>query len=75
VDKSVDRNGLIGSQRSVDRPVRCLFCGVIGVWWDCGCEWGEGIRSGKLARPRTVVRGGVPVIELRIPVIVISRSG
>ena len=43
---------------------RCIFCGKVGTWWDCGCEWGEGIRAGKLLKPRTVVRGGVPVIEL-----------
>ena len=59
-------NGLgpIGTLRSVDRPVRCLFCGVIGTWWTCGCEWGEAIRGGKVLRPRTVVRGGIAVIEL-----------
>jgi len=43
---------------------RCIFCGKVGVWWDCGCEWGEKIRLGKLAKPRTVIRQGVPVIEL-----------
>jgi hypothetical protein len=43
---------------------RCIFCGKVGTWWECGCEWGEGIRAGKLLKPRTVVRGGVPVIEL-----------
>ena len=43
---------------------RCIFCGKVGTWWDCGCEWGEKIRLGKLAKPRTVVRGGVPVIIL-----------
>ena len=43
---------------------RCIFCGKVGTWWDCGCEWGEKIRLGKLAKPRTVIRQGVPVIEL-----------
>ena len=43
---------------------RCIFCGKVGTWWDCGCEWGEKIRAGKVLKPRTVVRGGVPVIEL-----------
>ena len=58
-------NGLgPASPRSVDRPARCIFCGGIGVWWSCGCEWGEKIRAGKVLKPRTVVRGGVPVIEL-----------
>src|SRR6516225_10618715 len=57
-------NGPIGSHRSVERAARCIFCGVIGTWWTCGCEWGEKIRAGKVAKPRTVVRGGVAVIEL-----------
>ena len=57
-------NGAIGTSRSVDRPVRCLFCGAIGVWWGCGCEWSRLIEAGKLARPRTVMRGGVAVIIL-----------
>jgi hypothetical protein len=59
-------NGLgpIGTHRSVDRVARCIFCGVIGTWWTCGCEWGCLIREGKLPKPRTVVRGGVAVIEL-----------
>src|SRR6516162_440877 len=48
----------------VDRPARCLFCGAIGVWWSCGCEWARLIEAGKLAKPRTVVKGGVAVIEL-----------
>jgi hypothetical protein len=43
---------------------RCLFCGVVGLWWTCGCEWSQKIAAGKLARPRTVMRGGVPVIIL-----------
>jgi hypothetical protein len=43
---------------------RCIFCGVVGVWWGCGCESAVKIREGKLARPRTVIRGGVPVIEM-----------
>jgi len=43
---------------------RCIFCGVVGLWWTCGCEWPQKIAAGKLARPRTVMRGGVPVIEL-----------
>jgi len=54
----------IESGWSVDRPVRCIFCGAISAWWLCGCESAEKIREGKLARPRTVVRGGVAVIEL-----------
>jgi hypothetical protein len=58
-------NGLgLASPRSVDRPARCIFCGGIGVWWTCGCEWGEKIREGKVRKPRAVVRGGVPVIIL-----------
>jgi len=54
----------IGPHGSVERPVRCLFCGAISAWWVCGCEWSQRIRDGKLARPRTVMRGGVPVIVL-----------
>ena len=54
----------IGTHRSVDRPVRCLFCGAISAWWACGCGWAQRIRDEKLPRPRTVVRDGVPVIEL-----------
>jgi len=59
-------NGLgpIAPSRSVERAARCIFCGMIGTWWTCGCEYAEKIRLGKLAKPRTVVRGGVPVIEL-----------
>jgi hypothetical protein len=59
-------NGLgpIGPLRSVDRPARCLFCGGIGVWWGCSCEWSVGIREGKLEKPRTEMGGGVPVIIL-----------
>jgi len=62
-----DMNGLGGPilpSRSVERPARCIFCGAIGVWWTCGCEWGEKIRAGKVLKPRTVIRGGVAVIEL-----------
>jgi hypothetical protein len=58
---------VVSQSRMVPRKAetaRCIFCGKVGVWWDCGCEWGEKIRAGKLAKPRTVVRGGVPVIEL-----------
>jgi hypothetical protein len=43
---------------------RCLFCGVVGLWWTCGCEWSQKIAAGKLPRPRTVIRGGVPIIEM-----------
>jgi hypothetical protein len=42
---------------------RCLFCGAVGVWWECHCPSGQKIRDGKLPRPRTVIRNGVPIIE------------
>ncbi len=52
---------------------KCLFCGAIGAWWSCHCEWAQGIRDyvpaqGRRAqigfpKPRTVVRDGVVVIE------------
>ena len=43
---------------------RCLFCGTVGNgWWDCSCEWGQKIREGKLPRPKTVMRNGIPIIE------------
>jgi hypothetical protein len=60
----MNMKGLLELSRSVDRPVRCLFCGSIGVWWGCGCEWGRKIEAGAVPQPRTVVRGGVPVIIL-----------
>jgi hypothetical protein len=44
--------------------VRCIFCGAISAWWVCGCEWSRRIADGELARPRTVIRGGVAVIEM-----------
>jgi hypothetical protein len=56
--------GPIGPQGSVERPVRCIFCGAISAWWACGCEYAQRIRDEKLPRPRTVIRGGVAVIEL-----------
>jgi hypothetical protein len=56
--------GLGGVVGGVDRPARCIFCGAIGTWWSCGCEWARRVAAGELARPRTVVRGGVAVIEL-----------
>jgi hypothetical protein len=37
--------GPIGPQGSVERPVRCLFCGAISAWWSCGCEWAVKIRD------------------------------
>src|SRR5271166_613906 len=43
---------------------RCLFCGAVGNgWWDCCCVSGVRIREGKVPRPRTVMREGVPIIE------------
>jgi hypothetical protein len=33
---------------------RCLFCGNVGVWWSCRCEWAQLIEGGKLPRPRTI---------------------
>ena len=54
----------IGPQGSVERPVRCIFCGAISAWWVCGCDYAQRIRAEKLPRPRTVIRDGVPVIEL-----------
>jgi hypothetical protein len=42
---------------------KCLFCGALGVWWDCHCEPARKIAEGKLPRPRTVMRGGIPIIE------------
>src|SRR5215831_12181449 len=62
--QAVSMNGPIQPSRSVERPVRCIFCGAISAWWVCGCEWSRKIAEGELARPRTVIRGGVPVIEL-----------
>ena len=56
--------GPIGPQGSVERPVRCLFCGAISAWWVCGCEWARLVRDEELRRPRTVIRNGVPVIIL-----------
>jgi hypothetical protein len=44
--------------------VRCIFCGAISAWWVCGCDYAQRIRDEKLPRPRTVIRGGVAVIEL-----------
>jgi hypothetical protein len=49
------------AQRMIGKPAetaRCIFCGVVGVWWTCGCEAAEKIREGELPRPRTVMRGG-----------------
>jgi hypothetical protein len=44
---------------------RCLYCGIIGVWWECGCEWAERVRAGKVRRPRVrLLADGVVVIEL-----------
>jgi len=37
---------------------RCIFCGKVGLWWTCKCEWGLAIEAGKLPRPRTVTVGG-----------------
>ena len=54
----------IGPHGSVERPVRCIFCGAISAWWACGCKWSRLIEDGKLPRPRTVMRDGVPVIVL-----------
>jgi hypothetical protein len=54
----------IESSWSVERPVRCMFCGAISAWWQCGCEWSKLIEAEKLSRPRTAVRNGVPLIIL-----------
>jgi hypothetical protein len=48
--------------KPAEKP-RCLFCGAIGWWPDCWCQWGQKIRDGKLPTPRTVMRTGVPIIE------------
>jgi len=31
---SINELGPIAPSWSVERPVRCIFCGVIGTWWD-----------------------------------------
>ena len=31
---SINGLGPIAPSWSVERPVRCIFCGVIGTWWD-----------------------------------------
>jgi hypothetical protein len=36
------------------RVARCLFCGNVGVWWDCRCSLARLIEAGKLPRPRTI---------------------
>ena len=40
--------GPIGPQGSVERPVRCMFCGAISAWWACGCECSKLVEAGKL---------------------------
>jgi hypothetical protein len=46
---------------------RCLFCGTMGVWWECSCVSAQKIRDGKLKRPRTVMRDGRPIIIVDEP--------
>jgi hypothetical protein len=46
---------------------RCLFCGVMGVWWECSCVSAHGIREGKLKRPRTAMKDGHPLIIIEDP--------
>lgn len=41
---------------------KCLFCGALGVWWDCRCEWSEKIRAGKLPLPTTITGHGGPLV-------------
>ncbi len=53
----------VGWRSGAAQVAKCLFCGAIGPWWDCFCGLAGKIRDGKLPRPRTVIRGGVPVIE------------
>jgi hypothetical protein len=45
------------------RVAKCLFCGAVGVWWACHCEWAQKIEAGKLPRPKAVVRNGALIIE------------
>jgi hypothetical protein len=43
---------------------RCIFCGTVGLWWTCSCESADKVREGKVPRPRTVIRNGIPIIEM-----------
>jgi hypothetical protein len=42
---------------------RCLFCGNVGVWWDCRCPTATLIQAGKAEfRMISISRGGKMVI-------------
>jgi hypothetical protein len=59
---------VVGLARSSDwhspksAVAKCLFCGALGVWWDCRCEWSEKIRAGKLPLPTTIIGHGGPLV-------------
>jgi hypothetical protein len=51
----------------IDRTLvaRCLYCGTIGVWWECNCQSAQEVRDGKRLKPK-IRRGpnGETIIEI-----------
>lgn len=41
---------------------KCIFCGVLGVWWDCNCKGATEAKTGKRPKPKIIRIDGRMVI-------------
>ena len=41
---------------------KCIFCGVLGVWWDCSCKAATEAKTGQRPKPKIVRVDGRMII-------------
>jgi hypothetical protein len=41
---------------------RCIFCGILGPWWECGCVGARRAQEDKKYAPKIVRRNGRMII-------------
>jgi hypothetical protein len=55
-------NGVSDWHSAKVQVARCLYCGSLGVWWECHCRASVEAQEGRRPKPKVLVRDGKTII-------------